>query len=185
MPSVAAGGPGTVWSVHMLWGYSRGGMVSRLVSQPHLKVGESSMAASSTKPVKRPMAVTRGDIIVRGLLHRCPNCGGDGVFRGLFGTNPRCTRCGFLVEREDGFFLGAMALNFGAAAFPLIIVFVLIAMDRISVPLALAITFAWGLIVPVIFYRTSKSLWMMLVYLAVPHQLPANQDPERRLVEHF
>jgi hypothetical protein len=67
----------------------------------------------------------------------------------------------------------------------LIVVFVLVAMDAISVPLALAITIASSLIIPVLFYRTSKSLWLMLVYLCIPQQLPANQDPDRRLVEHF
>jgi uncharacterized protein (DUF983 family) len=138
----------------------------------------------SHQPKRRP-AVTRLDILVRGLLHRCPNCGGDGVFRGLFKTNVRCDRCNFLVEREDGFFLGAMALNFAAAAFPLVIVFVLVFMERISAPPAMAIVIVWGLIVPVLFYRTSRSLWLMLVYLCIPNQLPANQQSGQEYDEHF
>jgi len=79
----------------------------------------------SQQPTRQP-AVTRLDIVIRGLQHRCPNCGGNGVFRGLFKTNKRCDRCNFLIEREDGFFLGAMALNYAAGAFPLVIVFVLV-----------------------------------------------------------
>ena len=138
----------------------------------------------SHQPKQRP-AVTRLDILIRGLLHRCPNCGGNGVCRGLFKTNVRCDRCNFLVEREDGFFLGAMALNFAAGAFPLVIVFVLVFMEKISVPLAMGIVVAWGLIVPILFYRTSRSLWMMLVYLCVPTHLPANQQPGKAYEEHF
>ena len=138
----------------------------------------------SQQPKRRP-AVTRLDILIRGLLHRCPNCGGNGVFRGLFKTNVRCDICNFLVEREDGFFLGAMALNFAAAAFPLVIVFVLVFMERISAPPAMAIVIVWGLIVPVLFYRTSRSLWLMLVYLCIPGQLPANQQSGKEYDEHF
>jgi len=135
--------------------------------------------------VKTRPAVSRWDILVRGLLHRCPNCGGDTVFRGLFATNSRCARCGFLIEREEGFFLGAMALNFAVGAFPLIIVFVLVFMEKISATLAMAIVVVWGALVPILFYRSSKSLWMMLVYLCIPQKLPANQPPDAADREHF
>lgn len=133
---------------------------------------------------QRP-AVTRRDIVIRGILHRCPNCGKDGVFRGLFKTNKRCSNCDFLIEREDGFFLGAMALNYAAAAFPLVVVFVLVFMERISVPVAMAVAIAWGVLVPVLFYRTSRSLWMMLVYLVIPQRLPANQRADEEYQERF
>jgi uncharacterized protein (DUF983 family) len=119
-------------------------------------------------------------------LLRCPNCGRNGVFRGLFKVNERCEQCGFLVQREEGFFLGAMALNYAAAAFPLVPIFVLVFMEKISVPLALAICLVWGLVVPVLFYNPSRSLWMMMVYLAMPGKLPANQSAaERDMGEHF
>jgi uncharacterized protein (DUF983 family) len=127
-----------------------------------------------------PLRVTRRQIVQRGLLHRCPNCGGDTVFRGLFRTNARCKRCGFLVEREEGFFIGAMAINYAVTALPLIVVFVLVFMNRISVPLAMTIVIGWGIIVPIVFYRSSKSLWMMLVYLFDPRALPANQSGDDR-----
>jgi uncharacterized protein (DUF983 family) len=138
----------------------------------------------SQQPKRRP-AVTRFDILVRGFLHRCPNCGGNGVFRGLFHTNERCSICNFLVEREDGFFLGAMAINFAVAALPMVIIFVLVFMEKISVPLAMGIVIVWGLIVPVVFYRMSRSLWMMLVYLCIPTQLPANQPCGKEGDERF
>jgi len=124
--------------------------------------------------------VTRRDIVVRGLLHRCPNCGGRTVFRGLFKTNERCARCDFLVEREDGFFLGAMAINYAVTALPMVPIFVLVFMEAISVPVAIAVVAVWALVVPVLFYRSSKSLWMMLVYLVTPQELPANKAAARR-----
>lgn len=133
------------------------------------------MTLGKTTGKAMPLRVTRRRILLRGLLHRCPNCGGDTIFRGLFRTNERCERCGFLVEREEGFFLGAMAINYAVTALPLIAVFVLVFMSRISVPLAMGIVIGWGIIVPIIFYRSSKSLWMMLVYFFEPRALPANQ----------
>jgi uncharacterized protein (DUF983 family) len=139
----------------------------------------------SQQPKRRP-AVTRFDILTRGLRHRCPNCGADGVFRGLFQTNKRCDNCNFLVEREDGFFLGAMAINFAAGALPMVIIFVLVFMEKISVPLAMAVVIVWGIIVPVFFYRTSRSLWLMLVYLCIPTQLPANREHSgKEYDDHF
>ena len=124
--------------------------------------------------------MTRWDIIKRGLLLRCPNCGGNGVFRGLFHVNQRCARCGFLVQREEGFFLGAMALNYAAAVLPVVPIFVLVFLEKISVPLAIGICVVWVIVVPIAFYQVSRSLWMMMVYLAIPQRLPANQTEEER-----
>ena len=143
------------------------------------------MTSRTARRPKAPLTVTRRDIVIRGLLHRCPNCGGRTVFRGLFKTNKRCERCGFLIEREEGFFLGAMAINYAIVAFPMVVPFVLLIMGRISVPLALAILIPWGVLVPVLFYRTSKALWMMLVYLCIPHLLPANQEDPAQYQETF
>lgn len=131
------------------------------------------------------MSVTRKDILIRGLLQRCPNCGGKTVFRGLFKTNERCARCGFLILREEGFFLGAMALNYAAGAFPLVVLFMLVFMEKISVPLAMGLLIGWSILVPVLFYRTSRALWLMLVYLCVPHLLPANDTDPAARKEHF
>jgi uncharacterized protein (DUF983 family) len=138
------------------------------------------MTRAKTGGTAPPLRVTRWQIVQRGLLHRCPNCGGDTVFRGLFKTNARCERCGFLVEREEGFFIGAMAINYAIAALPLIVVFVLVFMNRIGVPLAIGIVIGWGTIVPILFYRSSKSLWMALVYFFDPRALPANQAGDNR-----
>src|SRR6266511_2793430 len=105
----------------------------------------SRSAGTHERPAGR-LRVTRWQIVKRGLLHRCPNCGGDTMFRGVFKTNERCERCGFLVEREEGFFVGAMGINYAVAVLPLIVVFMLVFMGSISVPLAMAIVVAWGLL---------------------------------------
>jgi len=62
------------------------------------------------------MKITRGQILWRGLTHRCPNCGEKTLFKpgAWFELNPDCPRCGLKIERDEGFFLGSMSLNYGA-----------------------------------------------------------------------
>lgn len=59
--------------------------------------------------------VTRGQIITRGLTHRCPNCGSRTLFvsGSAFTLSGECSECGLKFERDEGSFLGAMSLNYG------------------------------------------------------------------------
>jgi hypothetical protein len=61
------------------------------------------------------MPVTRRQIIARGLANRCPNCGGRTLFKAdtLFELDRACRQCGLKLEKDEGFFLGAMAINYG------------------------------------------------------------------------
>ena len=53
----------------------------------------------------------------RALTRRCPYCGSPGIFDGYFALRERCPRCGVRFEREEGYFLGAYALNLIVAEF--------------------------------------------------------------------
>src|SRR5581483_1259259 len=59
--------------------------------------------------------VSRGQIVARGLSNCCPNCGGKTLFKEgtLFELNRACPRCGLVLEKDEGFFLGSMSLNYG------------------------------------------------------------------------
>ena len=61
------------------------------------------------------MKVTRLQIVGRGLRNRCPNCGGATLFRrgAWFEVNKACPACGLQIERDEGFFIGSMSLNYG------------------------------------------------------------------------
>jgi uncharacterized protein (DUF983 family) len=56
-----------------------------------------------------------------GILHQlCPRCRTGGIFRGSIfrgfpQMNERCPVCGLKFEREQGYFLGAMAMSYGLA----------------------------------------------------------------------
>ena len=124
------------------------------------------------------LTVTRGQIAARGLTHRCPNCGGRTLFSPgrPFTVERACRDCGLPIERDEGSFLGAVSLNYG------------VTVCGVLVPLCLAYLLGWiggrsaaitaGLVAvffPILFYRSSRSWWLMNYYLVLPGHLPANQ----------
>jgi uncharacterized protein (DUF983 family) len=111
---------------------------------------------------------------------RCPNCGARSLFHGLIGMRERCSDCGLLFEREQGFFLGSMVFNYTltaliAGVLPCVILLAGFAFaplrDQIKLFLAAV---AAGIVLPFLFYRPSKSLWLMTYYVFLPRDLPAN-----------
>jgi DNA-directed RNA polymerase subunit RPC12/RpoP len=126
------------------------------------------------------MKVTRLKIIGRGLANRCPNCGGRTLFKEgtLFEVNADCPRCGLRIERDEGFFLGSISLNYGVTiAFWLVPVFVLAILGAIGTTTAIVLAAAGAVVVPALFYRSSRSWWLMMYYAFLPQHLPANQEP--------
>jgi hypothetical protein len=77
----------------------------------------------------------------------------------------RCPGCGYTFAREDGFFLGAFVINFGVTIVGLAVIMgVLIAVlagggaNRAIVAVAV-LAAVEALVVPVVFYPFSKTLW--------------------------
>lgn len=74
----------------------------------------------------------------------------------------RCPRCGFLFERSEGQFIGAIGINtivtFGALLVALVVGFIVTAPDIAVVPL-LVIGLAVAALLPVAFYPFSKTIW--------------------------
>ena len=124
------------------------------------------------------MNVTRGQIIARGLTNRCPNCGGHSLFKKgtLFDINSSCPDCGLKIEKDEGFFLGSMSLNYG---FTLIGYLTPVALlwynDVLSGRWAGGLAIGGAILVPIIFYRSSRSWWLMNYYIFLPQHLPANR----------
>ena len=128
------------------------------------------------------MNVSQKQILQRGLANRCPNCGGKTLFRDdkLFELNRQCPQCGLKLEREEGFFLGAMALNYGVTCFLFLLPMVLLwYFGVLSDTAAIVVALAGAFLVPVLLYRSSRSWQMMLYYFFLPQHLPANRRPLR------
>ncbi len=98
----------------------------------------------------------------RALLLRCPWCGGKGWTTGPFKRTDRCRTCGYKYERQPGFSLGATTMNtivtFGLLAMVLLVGSILSYPDIAVVPI-LAVAFAVCIVVPIVFYPFSYTLW--------------------------
>jgi uncharacterized protein (DUF983 family) len=124
------------------------------------------------------MKVTHGMIVSRGLANRCPNCGGRRLFKEgtLLQLNGECPDCRLKFEKDEGFFLGAMALNYGVTVVVFLVPVVLAWYggwigNRVAGGLAIAL----ALLMPVVLYRSSRSWQLMLYYSFFPQHLPANR----------
>lgn len=126
------------------------------------------------------MKVTRVQIVARGLTNRCPNCGGRTLFKAgtLFEVNEACPQCGLKIERDEGFFLGSLSLNYAVTLVAFLLPVMLLAyFDVIGGTLAMVLAGVGAVLVPALFYRSSRSWWLMNYYLVLPRHLPANLPP--------
>jgi uncharacterized protein (DUF983 family) len=105
--------------------------------------------------------VTFGRALGRALRLRCPGCGQTPMFRGIFSMHPSCSSCGLNFQREQGYYVGAMYLNYGVTA-AIELTAGLLLVDRVplrvlSWPLA-----GFAILFPLLFFRHSRSLWLGL-----------------------
>lgn len=130
-------------------------------------------------PAPRAYNVSRGQIVVRGLTNRCPNCGDRTLFKPgtLFELNKTCAACGFQFNRgnDEGFFLGSMSLNYGVTLIGYLLPVMLLAYFKvIGTTTAIVLAGVGAILVPALLYRSSRSWFLMNYYFFLPHHLPAN-----------
>jgi uncharacterized protein (DUF983 family) len=134
------------------------------------------MPATPTRPSKSRM-------LWWGFTRRCPRCGSGHLFRHWFTIVERCPRCGLRFEREEGYWAGALAINIGAAIVVFMLVFVIgIVLTAPDIPVVelLGILVPLMIVVPILYYPFSKTLWM-----AVDRALLQHLDARERLDEQF
>jgi len=120
--------------------------------------------------------VTQRRLLARALKLRCPNCGRPGIFRSAFRLYRRCPDCGLKFERSDGFFLGAMTVNYAVTVFVALPPLVLLAYAGWLTTLqAVVAAVIIAVLVPILIYRLAWSLWLGIYYFFLPHELPANE----------
>lgn len=90
----------------------------------------------------------------------------------------RCPVCGWKYEREEGYWTGAVAINLvvtelliAAIAIPLA---VWLALTQQPVTLLIIVGIPIPFILPLLFFRHSKSLWMSVDFILHP------AEPEER-----
>ena len=117
-----------------------------------------------------------GTLLRRGAAKHCPRCGGGGLFTSWFRMRDRCPTCGYLFEREPGFFIGAYFINFAIAEGLLFVLMMGFVFWKDKHPEAgmlvpVLIGRAIGVIGPVIFYPYSRTIWSALDLLMTPLEM--------------
>ncbi len=112
-------------------------------------------------------------ILSDGMRLRCPRCGAGKMFLGMFKMRSECSSCHFRFEREAGYFVGAMYINYGMTV---IIAFAgYFALDYFTAIPFLPNFILWGVfsaLFPVFFFRYSRSLWLSFDCIFNPSDSP-------------
>jgi uncharacterized protein (DUF983 family) len=105
----------------------------------------------------------------RALALRCPRCGRAPLFRGWFTMNVVCAVCDLRFERAQGYWVGAIYVNYAATV--LIAVgagFLLWAWFDLDPVRQLTVWVPFVIVFPLWFFRYSRSLWLGLEYALNP-----------------
>ncbi len=107
------------------------------------------------------------------------------MFVGWFSMAERCGVCRFRFEREQGYFVGAIHLNSAATVLILIPGCLVLYFAGVSVTYQLVIAAALCVLVPLSFFRYSKSLWLALDYFFDPEGTPETRSESGRADERL
>ena len=95
------------------------------------------------------------------MMLRCPICGVGGLFKGILAMRETCPHCGVKFEREPGFFLGSIYINYGLTALITAIVYPTLLFGGYAKEQPLL----WSMLVfviifPMFLHRHARSLWL-------------------------
>ena len=100
-------------------------------------------------------------LLGRALRLRCPFCGTGKLFRSWLGMHAACPHCGQRFEREPGFFLGSIYINYGLTALIAAVVYPILMFNKLVPEPYLTIgSLAFVVIFPLLFFRHARSLWI-------------------------
>jgi uncharacterized protein (DUF983 family) len=102
----------------------------------------------------------------RALTRRCPYCGGGGIYKGYLELRDSCPTCGVQFEREEGYFLGAYALNLVvseilALGLAMFLIF-RTGFSEADLTWQLAVAVALTIAFPLLFFPYSRTLWIAM-----------------------
>lgn len=128
-----------------------------------------------------------GRLLGRGARLRCPRCGHRPIFTGWFGILAGCPLCGLRFEREQGYFVGAIYLNYAATTVIAVTgYFLLDWLVGLSLERQLLLWGAFCVLFPLWFFRYSKSFWLAFDYFFDPEEArdpgesPGRHPPSKR-----
>ena len=99
----------------------------------------------------------------RAIRLRCPRCGATPLFRGWFRMAETCALCGLKFERAQGYFVGAIYVNYAVTTIIAVGGFFLLwGLLGLSTRAQLLVLVPIVLVFPLWFFRYSRSLWLAL-----------------------
>lgn len=108
-------------------------------------------------------------VLWRGWRLCCPRCGARTLFRRGLTMHERCAVCQWRFEREQGYFLGAMYINYAmTVSIVLVGYFLLEWWTDIALRYHLVLWGSVSLLCPLLLFRHSRGLWLSFDYLVSP-----------------
>jgi uncharacterized protein (DUF983 family) len=99
------------------------------------------------------------------------------LFAGFFSMHAQCEHCALTFEREQGYFVGAIYVNYAATT--LIAITGFLALDYFaswSLSQQLLLWESFAIVFPLCFFRYSRSLWLSIDYLFNPAEPTARNN---------
>ena len=133
-----------------------------------------------TEGVPAPPTPPFGVMMWRALRLKCCVCGGGKLFRHWTKLVERCPRCGYLFERSEGQYIGAVGMNtvitFGLLLVTLAVTVGLQWEHRRAVWIFVPCLLVAGL-TPLLFFGSSQTLWSAIDLAMRPIEPDDDVDP--------
>jgi uncharacterized protein (DUF983 family) len=122
-------------------------------------------------------------MLASGIRLKCPRCGAGSLYAKPFHMRTHCANCDLKFEREQGYFVGAIYINYTATiAIAVPGFFILDVFTDITINQQLAIWVPFAVIFPLLFFHHSRALWLVLDHLFNPttslYSLPPKKTPK-------
>src|SRR5580704_6805985 len=113
-------------------------------------------------------------IVRRAAYLRCPNCGRGRLFRGVFRMLTHCPECGLSYFPEQGYYVGAMIINYVATTAVVVAIFLLSLLFRdfttLSTNSKILLWMAFAIALSLLLMRHAYSFWLGIDYWIKPRQ---------------
>jgi uncharacterized protein (DUF983 family) len=128
---------------------------------------------------------TFSELLRRGILLRCPVCGKGKLFCSAFSMHKQCPVCHFPYEREEGYFTSSIAIDLVVSELIVTaIALPLAANPTIPIIQVLMWCIPLAILLPIIFYWHSRSLWMSMDHFLHPALVGGGFAHQARPPEH-
>lgn len=118
--------------------------------------------------------------LARCLKLQCPVCGRASIVQRPFNLKHRCTACGAVFKREEGFFVGAIMANVVATEMFILIVYLLCLMfTSLGDQTLLTVLFVVGIGFPLGFYHHAWALWLGIDHLIEGLPIESQNHPRK------